>query len=68
MSYDIKPIHTLTADEIRKQGALAAERGEGIYEAEIRSGLDGDSLLLFEEGYFAHNPGRTISVPEQMSG
>ena len=49
---EIKPIHTLTADEIREQGALAAERGEEIYEAEIRSGLDGLGLLCFEAGYF----------------
>lgn len=65
--HTITQIKHLTTDEIREQGALAAERGEGIYEAEIRSGLDSDSLLIFEAGYFAHNLGRAVSVPEQMS-
>lgn len=50
--HTITQIKLLTADQLREQGALAADRGEGIYEAEIRSGLDGDSLLIFEAGYF----------------
>lgn len=66
--HTITQIKHLTADQLRAQGAAAADRGEGVYEAEIRTGLDGDSLLIFEAGYFAHNLGKTVSVPEQMSG
>ena len=52
MSYDIKPLHALTRAELIAQGAAAADRSEGIYEASIRAGLSSDALLIFEQGYF----------------
>lgn len=66
--HTITQIKHLTADQLREFGAAAADRGESIYDASIRAGLDNESLLIFEAGYFAHNLGRTVSVPEQMSG
>ena len=48
----ITPIAHLTADQLLAQGAAAADRGEGIYEASIRAGLSSDALLIFERGYF----------------
>lgn len=43
----------MTDAQLRTLGAEAADRGESIYEAEIRSGLTSDELLHFEAGYFA---------------
>lgn len=49
----ITPIAHLTTAQLREQGALAAARGEAIYDAEIRSGLTCAQLIEFEAGYFA---------------
>ena len=43
----------LTTDQLRALGSAAAERGEQIYEASIRSGLTSAELIEFEAGYFA---------------
>lgn len=64
--YGIKPIHTLTRAELIEQGAAAVDRGEGIYEASIRAGLDSDSLLLFEQGYFERR--FELTACEKVSG
>jgi hypothetical protein len=66
--HHIKPIASLTADELRAAGALAADAGEEIMEAGNRRELTGLSLLYFEEGYFGRNLGRAVPVPEQLSG
>ena len=49
----ILPIKSLTADQLREQGATAADRGEPIYEASIRAHLGSAELIEFEAGYFA---------------
>lgn len=49
----ITPIAHLTTAQLRELGSAAADRGESMYEAEIRSGLTSDELLHFEAGYFA---------------
>lgn len=43
----------LTTAQLRALGSAAADAGESIYEAEIRSGLTSAELLHFEAGYFA---------------
>lgn len=48
----ITPIAHLTTAQLRELGFAAADRGEHIYEASIRTGLDSDSLLIFEQAYF----------------
>lgn len=49
----ITPIPHLTTAQLRELGSAAADRGEQIYEAEIRSGLTSTQLIEFEAGYFA---------------
>lgn len=44
---------SLTTPQLRDLGSAAADAGESIYEAEIRSGLTSDELIEFEAGYFA---------------
>ncbi len=44
--------HPTTA-QLRALGSAAADAGEFIYEAEIRSGLTSAELIEFEAGYFA---------------
>ncbi len=44
---------TLTTPQLRALGSAASDRGESIYEAEIRSGLTSAELIEFEAGYFA---------------
>ena len=43
---------SLTTTQLRALGSAAADRGEQIYEASIRSGLTSDELIEFEAGYF----------------
>lgn len=43
----------LTTDQLRALGSAAADSGEQIYDAEIRSGLTSAELIEFEAGYFA---------------
>lgn len=43
----------LTTTQLRALGSAAADRGEQIYEASIRSGLTSAELIEFEAGYFA---------------
>lgn len=43
----------LTTAQLRALGSAAADRGERIYEASIRSGLTSAELIEFEAGYFA---------------
>ena len=42
----------LTTTQLRALGSAAADRGERIYEASIRSGLTSAELIEFEAGYF----------------
>ncbi len=44
---------SLTIPQLRALGSAAADRGEQIYEASIRSGLTSAELIEFEAGYFA---------------
>ena len=53
----------LTTYQLRALGSAAADRGESIYEAEIRSGLTSAELLEFEAGYFERRFAR-----EQVGG
>lgn len=48
----ITPIAHLTTAQLRELGSAAADRGDEIYEASIRAGLDSESLLIFEQAYF----------------
>lgn len=48
----ITPIAHLTTAQLRELGSAAADRGDDIYDASIRTGLDSDSLLIFEQSYF----------------
>lgn len=43
---------SLTTTQLRALGSAAADRGEQIYEASIRSGLTSAELIEFEAGYF----------------
>ncbi|MES3041839.1 MAG: hypothetical protein V4730_11910 [Pseudomonadota bacterium] len=65
----VKPITSLTAEELRAAGAAAFDDGEEIIAASKSRNLEGLPLLFFEAGYFGRQEElRLASACEQGSG